>query len=78
LVRDVAGAAELSETVVDEILAKTDGIPLFVEEMTKNIVESGAASSMPETSAVPSTLQASLLARLDRLGRPRMWRKWAP
>ena len=68
LVRDVAGAAELSETVVGEILAKTDGIPLFVEEMTKNIVESGAASSMPETSAVPSTLQASLLARLDRLG----------
>jgi class 3 adenylate cyclase/tetratricopeptide (TPR) repeat protein len=68
LVRDVAGAAELSETVVEDILAKTDGIPLFVEEMTKNIVESGAASSMPETSAVPSTLQASLLARLDRLG----------
>lgn len=50
--------------LMEEILAKTDGVPLFVEELTKAVVE----SPTPDRLAVPSTLQDSLMARLDRLG----------
>src|SRR5262245_7480463 len=60
-----------------EIVERTDGIPLFVEEMTKAVLEAeseGAArrtaAAVPSaTMAVPATLHASLMARLDRLGR---------
>jgi predicted ATPase len=55
---------------VAAIVARTDGVPLFVEEMTKAMVEAGASQShapLPER-AVPATLHASLMARLDRLG----------
>ena len=59
-----------------DIIERTDGIPLFVEEMTKAVLEAGseraahdAASSVPLTArAVPAGLHASLMARLDRLG----------
>src|SRR5262249_10233094 len=61
--------------VVDEIVERTDGVPLFVEELTKAVVEAGAdrgyasISAVPMSSlAVPATLHASLLGRLDRLG----------
>ena len=62
--------------VLGQIVEKTDGVPLFVEEMTKAILESGylkevdghyeLTGSLP-TLAIPATLQDSLMARLDRL-----------
>jgi len=65
----------LPPDVVDEIVERTDGVPLFVEELTKAVVEAGAdrgyasVSAVPSSSlAVPATLHASLLGRLDRLG----------
>ena len=66
----------LPEVLIDEIAAKTDGVPLFVEEMTKAVVESGALRESEDayhldqplsTLAVPVTLHNSLMARLDRL-----------
>jgi predicted ATPase len=73
LVRELAGNAGLSGETVDEIVERTDGVPLFVEEVTKAVVEAGAdrlalAAIPPSPLAVPATLHASLLARLDRLG----------
>ena len=68
-------AALLPQDVIAEIVERTDGVPLFVEEMTKAVLEAGAergreiAASVPSaTLGVPATLQASLMARLDRLG----------
>jgi DNA-binding winged helix-turn-helix (wHTH) protein/class 3 adenylate cyclase len=59
------GRNSLSREIVEDIAERTDGVPLFVEELTKAIVESGAQHSV---SAVPATLLASLTARLDCLG----------
>jgi DNA-binding winged helix-turn-helix (wHTH) protein/tetratricopeptide (TPR) repeat protein len=76
LVRRVAGGHPLPPDVVDEILAKADGVPLFVEEVTKSVLESGSVResggryirSEPQGAiSVPATLQASLVARIDRL-----------
>jgi class 3 adenylate cyclase/predicted ATPase len=62
--------------VLQQILIKTDGVPLFVEEMTKAILESGHLKALDghceligalSTLAIPATLQDSLMARLDRL-----------
>ncbi len=53
----------LSEDMLDQIVAKTDGVPLFVEELTKTVIETGAETA----STIPETLQDSLMARLDRL-----------
>src|SRR5262249_24165220 len=62
--------------VLQEIINKTDGVPLFVEEMTKAILESGQLTALDghyeltgsfSTFAIPTTLQDSLMARLDRL-----------
>jgi class 3 adenylate cyclase/tetratricopeptide (TPR) repeat protein len=63
LVAGVAAAHGLSAETVAAIVAKTDGVPLFVEELTKGVMESAG-----EDSAVPATLKDSLMARLDRLG----------
>ena len=73
----MAGNAGLSPEIVTEIVARTDGVPLFVEELTRAVLESGdrdnriaavlAASPLP-SAAIPATLLASLFARLDRLG----------
>jgi class 3 adenylate cyclase/predicted ATPase len=70
LVRGIIGnGAAVSSEVVDEIVARTDGVPLFLEELTKAVLESAAVGAIPATSAtVPATLHASLMARLDRLG----------
>jgi class 3 adenylate cyclase/predicted ATPase len=63
----------LPRTVIDQILAKTDGVPLFVEEMTKAVVESAIGgpheehSGAPSMLMVPDTLHDSLMARLDQL-----------
>jgi class 3 adenylate cyclase/predicted ATPase len=77
LVEHFAGNAGLSRETVEEIVERADGVPLFVEELTKAVVESGdldnrvgavlAASPLPNL-AIPAALHASLIARLDRLG----------
>jgi len=76
LVARLAGnLGALPPDVVDEIVERTDGVPLFIEELTKAVVEAGAdrgyvsISTVPASSlAVPATLHASLLGRIDRLG----------
>ena len=71
LVERLAGNAGLAPETIGEIVARADGVPLFVEELTKAVLEAGgavlAASPSPEL-AIPATLHASLIARLDRLG----------
>jgi predicted ATPase len=72
----VTGNKVLSRSIRQDIIERTDGIPLFIEEMTKAVLEAGgeeaaqqAASAIPSPSiAVPASLHASLMARLDRLG----------
>ncbi len=77
LVQTLAGNAALTAEIVAEIVERTDGVPLFVEELTKAVLESATQSDrvaavLATTSAaalsVPATLHASLMARLDRLG----------
>ena len=77
LVHKLAGNAALTAEIVAEIVERTDGVPLFVEELTKAVLESAeqgdrVAAVLSTTSlaaqAVPATLHASLIARLDRLG----------
>jgi class 3 adenylate cyclase/tetratricopeptide (TPR) repeat protein len=77
LVERLAGDAGLARETVDEIVERADGVPLFVEELTKAVIEGSGrgnrvaevlrASPLPEA-AIPATLHASLIARLDRLG----------
>jgi class 3 adenylate cyclase/tetratricopeptide (TPR) repeat protein len=71
LVERLAGDTGLAREIVDEIVQRADGVPLFVEELTKAVLETNdrvlAASGLPEL-AIPATLHASLIARLDRLG----------
>ena len=72
----VVGNRALPARIREDIIERTDGIPLFVEEMTKAVLEAGgmdaaecAIAAIPSlTVAVPATLHASLMARLDRLG----------
>src|SRR5215813_3665576 len=79
MVKRVTGGKALPPEVMQQIVAKTDGVPLFVEELTKTVVESGllreeegryvgvyGSAPIPPL-AIPSTLQDSLMARLDRL-----------
>ena len=70
LVERVAGKS-LPPPIAARIAARSDGIPLFVEELTRALVEAGSLhgeSSQPALLAIPPSLHASLLARLDRLG----------
>ena len=62
LVTQIAGGKALSDEVVAQIAERTDGVPLFVEELTKSVVESGAS-----VVGIPATLHDSLMARFDRL-----------
>ncbi len=72
----VTGGRELPEAVLKQILEHTDGVPLFVEELTKTVIEAGFLEEqngryildgpLPHL-AIPSTLKDSLMARLDRL-----------
>jgi class 3 adenylate cyclase/tetratricopeptide (TPR) repeat protein len=74
MVANVAGNAALPSEIIEEIAERTDGVPLFVEELTKAVLEAGtqgaaALSGVPNpTLSVPATLHSSLMARLDRLG----------
>jgi predicted ATPase len=63
---------KLPTAVIGEIISKTDGVPLFVEEVTNTVLASGApeksvSGSAPWSTAVPDTLHDSLMARLDQL-----------
>lgn len=62
VVASVAAAHGLAADTIAAIIAKTDGVPLFVEELTRSVMESAGEDS------VPATLKDSLMARLDRLG----------
>ena len=72
----VAGNNALPDSIRQDIIDRTDGVPLFVEEMTKAILEAESESDARKTAgaivssawAVPASLHASLMARLDRLG----------
>jgi len=76
LVARVAGEKPLPAEVVELIVARTDGVPLFVEELTKTVLESGLLADAGDRYAlhgplpplaIPATLHDSLMARLDRL-----------
>jgi class 3 adenylate cyclase/predicted ATPase len=72
----VVGNKQLPPSIRQDIIERTDGIPLFVEEMTKAVLEAESesaarrtvAAAPPPTLVVPPSLHASLMARLDRLG----------
>ena len=76
IIARLVGNKELPADVMAEIVERTDGIPLFVEEMTKAVLEAEGegearhiAAAVPSSAlAVPASLHASLMARLDRLG----------
>jgi predicted ATPase len=76
LVERVAGSKTLPTEVRQQIVAKTDGVPLFVEELTRTVLESGLLQEQADRYelcaplpplAIPATLHDSLMARLDRL-----------
>ena len=76
LVERVIGNRSLPESIRQDIIERADGIPLFVEEMTRAVLEAAGdgdagktiATVPPTALAVPASLHASLMARLDRLG----------
>jgi class 3 adenylate cyclase/DNA-binding response OmpR family regulator len=77
IISDVTGGKELPCSIQEQIISKADGIPLFVEELTKAVLESGVLramgdryviSSLSPSAVLPTTLLDSLTARLDRLG----------
>jgi class 3 adenylate cyclase/tetratricopeptide (TPR) repeat protein len=76
ITRHIVSGRALPADIMKQIVAKTDGNPLFVEELTKAVLETGALvehadgyrlSGPAPAMAIPDTLQASLMARLDRL-----------
>jgi class 3 adenylate cyclase/predicted ATPase len=67
LVEQIAAGKALPEEVVEQIVDRTDGVPLFIEELTKSVLESG----VPRV-GIPTTLHDSLMARLDRLASVRL------
>jgi predicted ATPase len=76
LVEQITGGKSLPNEVVDEIIDRTDGVPLFLEELTKSVLESGLLREVSDRYvldrplpplAIPSTLHDSLMSRLDRL-----------
>jgi class 3 adenylate cyclase/tetratricopeptide (TPR) repeat protein len=77
IIGGVTKGKALPDAVVEQVLAHTDGVPLFVEELTSTLIESGLMREAADRYvldgplpplAIPTTLQASLVARLDRLG----------
>jgi class 3 adenylate cyclase/predicted ATPase len=76
MIAHVTGGKNLPKEVADQIVDRTDGVPLFIEELTKAVIESGVVAEVGDgyamtgplaSLAIPTTLHASLLARLDRL-----------
>jgi class 3 adenylate cyclase/predicted ATPase len=81
LVEQIAGGKALPADVIDQIVDRTDGVPLFVEELTKSVLESGLLREEAERYvldgalppfAIPTSLHDSLMSRLDRLASMRL------
>ena len=79
----IAGGKALPPAVMEQILAKTEGLPLFIEELTKAVSGAGLLADAEDhyefagplqPFAIPPTLRRSLMARLDRLGSFPKWR----
>jgi len=78
----VIGSTDLPAHIVEQLVQRTDGVPLFVEELTKAMVEAQAVATadarplpdagVPAASELPATLRDSLTARLDRLGEAKL------
>ncbi len=66
-----AASRLLSSEVIEQIRLKTDGVPLFVEELTKSVVEAVGTQQAEPLLTIPATLQDALMARLDRLAEAR-------
>src|SRR5262249_23398851 len=76
MIMGVTGGKALPRDIANQIIDRTDGVPLFIEELTKSVVESGLVTEAGDLYTmtgpvmplkIPTTLHASLLARLDRL-----------
>jgi len=76
VIMHITGGKPLPKDITNQIVERTDGVPLFIEELTKTVIESGLLANAGDhyatirpigSFAVPTSLQASLLARLDRL-----------
>jgi class 3 adenylate cyclase/tetratricopeptide (TPR) repeat protein len=76
IIERVTAGKTLPEEMMNQILARTDGVPLFIEELTKTVLETGLLQERDDryvlnsplpAMAIPATLHASLMARLDRL-----------
>ncbi|HLW69729.1 MAG TPA: adenylate/guanylate cyclase domain-containing protein [Candidatus Binataceae bacterium] len=65
MVGEVAAQKALSDATIATVVERTGGVPLFVEELTRAVLESGGDSASRQ---IPATLHDSLMARLDRLG----------
>ena len=85
MVKRITGGRPLPSEVMHHIVTRTDGVPLFVEELTRTVLESNIVReteghyelSAPLTAlSIPTTLHASLLARLDRLGTAKGMAQW--
>jgi len=81
LVDQIAGGKALPSEVIDRIIGRTDGVPLFIEELTKSVLESGLLREQSDRYvldgalpplAIPTSLNDSLMARLDRLASVRL------
>jgi class 3 adenylate cyclase/predicted ATPase len=77
VVTEVAGKNALPDGIIEDIVERADGVPLFLEEMTRAVIEAGThrdgakglvSRAGTPTSTVPTTLHAVLMARLDRIG----------
>ena len=71
LVGHISGGKTLPEALLDQIVERADGVPLFVEELTKAVLESEQLDQPANQVAIPASLQDSLMARVDRLGSAR-------
>jgi predicted ATPase len=81
LVEQIAGSKPLPDDVIVQIVERTDGVPLFVEELTRSVLESGllheerdryVLDGVLPPLAIPTSLHDSLMARLDRLASVRL------
>ena len=78
MLADLAGESRLDEEIRRYIVTQTDGIPLFIEELTKTLLERAAFKGKSNIrSEIPTTLLNSLVARLDNLGVAKETAQWA-
>ena len=72
MVAELSARHALSNQIVDGVAERSGGVPLFIEEVTRLLLERGEQGGVQ---AIPPTLQQSFMARLDRLGTAAKWRK---